>query len=708
MPGLRRSLNILHVGTALTWRGGEAQILYLARGLAGMGHSVTVATPRKSVLYDKSVEAGIGVYAFAPRSELDIVAALRLARYIRKNNIHVLHMHDAHAHTIGVMAMKFCRPLITVLARRVDFRVAGNFLSRVKYRAPIDRIIAISEGVRSVLVDCGIPREKIELVYSGIQFPKEKYSPEVRREFGIAPSEKIVGIVAALAPHKDHENFLAAAAVVRRAHPAVRFMVVGDGELEEPLRARARELGIDDCVIFTGFRTDVHRIMAAFDVFVLSSYLEGLCTSILDAMALALPIVATDAGGIPELVINEKTGLLVPPRDSNALAGAITALLANTTRARALAKAAYAKVQHFSNVAMYTGTEKVYQRTIDEKFSRIVVRTPNWIGDAIMSTPFFAALREAWPAARITALAKPKLAEVYWNNPDVDDIITFHEAADAVASIKPRRFDLGIIMPDSFSSASLFWRARLPYRFGYRGDGRSFLLTNPQRKSMDDVTESYVGLANALGATRAAGPWRLFVSADEDRAIIKKMAGFGLSTRDTLVGVNPATAYGPSRIWPLERYAELARRMIAAHRAKVIVFTGPGEDSFADYFRNSCADCGKNLVVLGGEDRLSLREYMAVMSHLRAFVTNDTGPMHIALARGVPTVALFGSSDPEKEVFREHRAGNVLIHHTLPCSYCYDRTCESGRDYECLTGVSVDEVATAVDGLLRAKTKRRR
>jgi glycosyltransferase involved in cell wall biosynthesis len=221
------------------------------------------------------------------------------------------------------------RPL-QVVSRRVDFAVGGNALSRMKYRRGADVYLAISSGVRDALVAGGIPSSRIRLVPSGIdlgKFDGVGDNAYLDAEFAITPGTKVVGNIAALAPHKSQSDLLRAARIVCDRRRDVRFFIVGEGKQESELKSLASALDLGDRVVFTGFRRDVLELLSRFDLFVMSSYLEGLGTSIIDAQAAGIPVVATSTGGIIDIVHEGETGLLVPPRDPVALATAMMRML---------------------------------------------------------------------------------------------------------------------------------------------------------------------------------------------------------------------------------------------------------------------------------------------------------------------------------------------------------------------------------------------
>ncbi len=328
-------MKVLHVDTAATWRGGQNQVLLTARGLIDRGHAVSVACLGGGALEPLARSAGVPVVPLSFHGDLWPPAVLGLLRAIRRLAPDVVHLHDPHAVSSGLVAARLAGRPPLVAMRRVDFPLRGA-LSRRKYRG-CHRVIAVSRAIASVLEGDGIGGERVRVVYEGV--PDRKAVPggrEALLALGIPESATVVGNVAALTGHKDHATLIEAASLVLRSKPETRFLIVGEGELRRDLEARVREGGLDGRVVLAGFRDDVDRLLPAFDVFCLSSKLEGLGTSLLDAMAFGRPIVATAAGGIPEAVEDGVTGRVVPVRDPGALAQALLELLSDPKRRLAL------------------------------------------------------------------------------------------------------------------------------------------------------------------------------------------------------------------------------------------------------------------------------------------------------------------------------------------------------------------------------------
>jgi glycosyltransferase involved in cell wall biosynthesis len=364
-----RPLRVLHLNTERTWRGGELQTLQLARGLADRGHESRVVAQPASPLAEKARAADLPVHEVKMRGEADPIAVLALATLLRRTRPDIVHMHTSHAHTLGVLASRVTRIGKRVVSRRVDFSIFRNRLkaSAVKYRYGVDRYVTVSRAIRDVLVRDGIAPERIRVVHSGIVPGRfDGVAPaDLRGELGLPPEARLVGNVAHFGWHKAQEVLVRAAKILAETHPAAVVLLVGDGDCRAKVEAESDALGLTGSAVrFLGFRADVPEVLAALDVFVMSSVLEGLCTSILDALASRRPVVASRVGGIPE-ILEGGNGLLVPPKDPEALAAAIGRVLDDDDLARTMAARGRRTVEEsFSVDATVAGTVVVYRELL--------------------------------------------------------------------------------------------------------------------------------------------------------------------------------------------------------------------------------------------------------------------------------------------------------------------------------------------------------
>jgi L-malate glycosyltransferase len=356
----------IHIDTARTWRGGQNQALLTVLGLRAIGHRAALVAHPAGELRRRAAE-GLDLIPLAPRAEMDLHAGWRLARLLRRLAPDVVHAHDPHGLSMAALALSLTpsrpRPLF-VASRRVDFPLRSNAFSRWKHRQ-VDLFICASGMIRSMLLAHGIPPERTVTVHEGIDVDRVAAAPpaDLHAELWLPHHAPIAGNVAALVPHKGQRHLVEAAALVIRRVPDARFVIAGEGELRGSLEAQIRHHHLEKHVFLTGFRPDVLSLHRAFDLFVMSSVTEGLGTSVLDAMAAGKAVVGTRTGGIPEVVEDGVTGLLVPPRDDGALAGAIVRLLSDAALRQRMGAAGLSRVrERFSAERMVQETLAVYRR----------------------------------------------------------------------------------------------------------------------------------------------------------------------------------------------------------------------------------------------------------------------------------------------------------------------------------------------------------
>ncbi len=356
----------LHIDTARTWRGGQNQVLVTVLGLRALGHRTLLVAHARGELRQRAQE-GLDFVPLAPKTEMDLGAAWRLSRLLRQLRPDIVHAHDPHAVAMAALALSMNTsghaPTL-VAARRVDFHLRNSALSRWKYRQ-VQCFICASEAIRRMLVADGTPEARTVTVHEGIDIGHVDAAPAamLHQELWLPHHAPIVGNVAALVPHKGQRHLVDAAALVVRQVPDARFVIAGEGELRASLERHIRDLHLEKHVFLVGFRPDVLSLHKAFDIFAMSSVTEGLGTSLLDAMASARPVVATRVGGIPEVVEDGVTGILVPPRDDDRLADGIVRLLKDEPLRRRMGEAARARAtEKFSAERMVEDTLRVYQR----------------------------------------------------------------------------------------------------------------------------------------------------------------------------------------------------------------------------------------------------------------------------------------------------------------------------------------------------------
>ena len=340
-----------------------------------------------------------------------------------------------------------------------------------------------------------------------------------------------------------------------------------------------------------------------------------------------------------------------------------------------------------------------------DNIHKILVRSTNWIGDAVMTTPAMGALRAAFPNAEVAVVANPLVAELFSPHPFSDRVIVFdkrgsHKGAGGFLrfclGLRKERFDLAVLFQNAVEAAILSLLAGIPRRAGYRTDGRGLLLTHPvgvgkYEKSLHH-TQYYAHMLGQLGIRGGDGLPRLNCTPEEILRAREQLGGGG-----NWVAINPGASYGSAKRWYPKRFAAVADHLVRELGFSAVLTGGPSETELGRDIEKAMRGRPLNLV-----GRTSVREMMAVLSLCHLAVTNDSGPMHVAAAFGVPTVALFGSTD--------HRATSPfssrirIVRNRVDCAPCLKRRCPT--DHRCMDGISVENVLEAVGSLLSIDVSR--
>ncbi len=336
---------------------------------------------------------------------------------------------------------------------------------------------------------------------------------------------------------------------------------------------------------------------------------------------------------------------------------------------------------------------------------KILVRAPNWIGDAVMCLPALACLRNAQPEAEITVLLKPKVKDIFLNNPDIDGIMEYQSSTShgglsgrirLSGEIKKRGFDAAVLFQNAFDAAFLSFISGIPERIGYARDLRTPLLTRAIRPGNEILgahqVNYYLNIIKQIGPAHADDIKPRLRVTDEEAAWAKGfISGLG-PVGSSFAGAAPGASFGPAKRWT--GFGALLRKLSEESGLAPIVFGGPEDREICEKVFDEIGDVRHKANLCGS---ISLRQFIAIANELSLFVTNDSGPMHIASALGVPTVAVFGSTDPE--LTGPLNALSRVVIRRLSCSPCFKRECVFGH-YNCLASILVDEVLSASMELL--------
>jgi glycosyltransferase involved in cell wall biosynthesis len=361
-------MRILHTEWSDGLGGQEKRVLAELVGLAGRGHDVFLVCRQEGRIRAEAQQHGISVFALPLKSPLDVSSILRLRTIMTEQGVEIVNTHSGIDSWIGGIAAKLARVPLLVRTRHLNIPLRRSIFNFVHYLP--DLYITCGDNMRKTLVDrCGFPGGQVVSIPTGV--PAEFFSvarnDAAKKEFGLGPGTLVITNVGILRRVKGHETTFRAVSAVVREFPLARFLIVGDGPRRAELERMVDDLGIQEYVIFTGFIGDIGRVYACTDVAILSSWSEGLPQSVLQALACAVPVVATRVGGVPEVVQHEKTGFLAEPGDHDGFAQEILRVLREPEKAYQMALAGRELVKNNHSVGhMLDQLEHLYAGMIGQ------------------------------------------------------------------------------------------------------------------------------------------------------------------------------------------------------------------------------------------------------------------------------------------------------------------------------------------------------
>ena len=349
-------------------------------------------------------------------------------------------------------------------------------------------------------------------------------------------------------------------------------------------------------------------------------------------------------------------------------------------------------------------SKKIDRRAI----KRILIRATNWVGDAVMTLPAVEAARESFPDSHIAVLAKPWVVPLFEDNPCVDEVIPYHkngglfsnlyEMARVAILIRKQRFDLAILLQNAFEAALLVTIGGVKFKLGYIKDGRGFLLTHGIFRDKEVLAvhqvEYYLSLLRAMDWQAKSSDPKLHVNDVQLQKAVDFLGSLGINKDDFLIGLSPGAIYGEAKRWPPDRFAKIGDWATTRWNAKVLVF---GSNKEALVCSTLCESMRNKAFNLCGATALD--QAIAIIARCHFFVTNDSGLMHIAAALGIPTVAIFGSTDPVATGPRSPKA--KVIQHAVECAPCLKPKCPT--DYRCMLSIKPEEVWHVMEKIRRQK-----
>ena len=339
-----KAIKILHVSTPKSWRGGEQQLAYLYEELDSKNVTQFILCRKGGEIAIKGKAKNWNIIESDKLTAIDINFARKLKVICKKNDIDLVHTHDSHAHSFAILAASIWgNKTPIVVSRRVDFAIKKTWFSKFKYNhSLVKRILCVSNAIKEITAPDINNKSVLKTVYSGVDLSRFKDSNKnlgiLRKEYNIPFETKIIGNVAAIAPHKDYLTFIDTVEILINQEKEYHFFIIGTGPLEKETRSYVENKNLNKHITFTGFRSDIPKILPELDVFLITSKTEGLGTSVIDAFVCKVPVVATKAGGIPELVKHKTTGLLADIKDAKVLAEHINLLFSGSIDLKEITK----------------------------------------------------------------------------------------------------------------------------------------------------------------------------------------------------------------------------------------------------------------------------------------------------------------------------------------------------------------------------------
>ena len=707
-------MKILQIVPQLEVGGVETGTLDVVQGLVQHGHEALVVSQGGTLV--KRLEALGGRHIQQPVHRKQPLVIWRMvgevARLIEQERVDVIHARSRVPAIIGYLAWRRVVRRVSLAEGRsrlpVFVTTCHGFYRPHGFSFPATwgrAVIAVSDAMaRHLIGRFQVTPEQLRMIPRGVDLSKYLFR-DITRD---PPKPALtVGVVGRLTPIKGHAPLLKAMAAVVKLVPKVLLLVIGDAPPEKAayeaeLRRMVAQLGLEKVVSFVGRREDVPQVLASTDLLVMpSTYHEGFGRVLIEAGACGVPVIGSRVGGITDILEDHKTGLLVPPSDPAALSQAIVRLLKDRPLAGTLAKTFRQKIEaEYALERMIDRTLAVYQEAAESL--HVVVVKLSAVGDVALITPSLRALRNRFPKAQITVVIGRESRELLQRCPYVDHLVVFDRARDGTPwglwhlGTRLRRAQADVVV-DFQNSRLSHWLGVLtgaPLRYGYGGRRWSWLLTHraTEPSAPTPPVEHQFRVLALLGIRGADPSLELWPSPADHEAAQRLLTEAWVPDGSALVGIHlGGSARWQSKRWPVESVAQLVDHLATRRHVRVILTGSKADLAVAQQVLRLAKT--KPVMAVG---RTSLLELAALIQRCRAFVVGDTAPLHLAAALQVPTVALFGPTDPKRHAPPAKRLR--ILRHPLPCSPCYRASCyRVGRGHmECLKKLTPEIVYEAV------------
>jgi len=697
-------MNILQILPELNVGGVETGTLDLAKYLIKGQHKAVIVSAGGSMV--KEAESQGAIHYQLPvhkKSPLTMVMNIpKLIAIIRKEKIDIVHARSRVPAWIAYFAtLRTHTVFITTCHGYYKKRAFSQVMSWGK------RVIVLSKVIgRHMIEDFATPYERIRLIPRSVDLEKFRYlSPDGKRR-----KEFNVGIIGRLSPIKGHLHFIKAMAKVARVVPQLKIWIVGDAPesreaYKEQIQVLVKRLGLWHNTDFLGVQRDIPGILAHLDLLVLATTThEAFGRVIIEAQAAGVPVVATQVGGVVDIIEDGKTGLLVPAADPASIASATLKIFNDLQLARNLAENAYQKVKEKYNVELMVGSTLDVYREALSNFKILIIKFSS-LGDIVLSTAALKAIRKKFPENyKITFLVGDESKELLLRSPYIDELLIcdmknkdkgLRGLINLGHILRKKNFDMVIDLQNNRKSHLLAALSMAPKRYGYDNGKLSFLLNcriKNDQPALDPISHQF-RILNMLGIDLTEPALELWPSREDDNYIATFLSAEWLGSSQKIIGINiGASQRWMTKSWPLDNLARLCKEL--ARRDIRVVITGTQEDSPQAELLISLTGDAKLLNACG---KTTVNQLACLIKRCDVYICSDSAPLHIASAVGRPSIALFGPTDPLRHL--APAKGCIVIQKKgLPCSPCYKSRCKTKK---CMFSITPEEVLEAVEGLLK-------
>lgn len=696
-------MNILQILPELNLGGVETGTLDLARHLVKLGHKAVVVSAGGQLVGE--LESCGAIHYQLPVDKKSFLSILkmtpRLAEIIKKEKIDIVHARSRVPAWIAYFAT---RKTNTVLITTCHGYYKKHKFSQVMGWGK--RVIVLSNIIaRHMIDDFGVLPEYVRLVPRSVDLEKFKYADPIAKR----GKEFHIGFISRITPLKGHLYFIKAMARVARVFPHFKIWIVGDASsskeaYKEQVQVLVKRLGLWHCTEFLGIQRDIPGILSHLDILVLATVThEAFGRVIIEAQASGVPVVATEVGGVVDIIENGQNGLLVPPADPQSMAEAVIKIFRDPALALKLAENAYKIVQEKYNVGlMVKNTLDVYKDALSNK--EILIIKLSSLGDIILSTPALRAIRKKFQHNfKITLLVGVESKDAVLRCPYVDEllVVDFKNKDSGLrgiikwsAILRKKNFDVIVDLQNNRKSHLLSAASLSLSRYGYDNGRFAFLLNHrikDEKPEIDPVTHQF-RLLSMLGIDLEDNHLELWPSEADERYIEELLNAEWLSINQRLIGINiSASKRWLTKNWPHRHIIKFCDEL--GSRDIRVVITGTEKDID---LANTLTAQVKNVKLINACGKTTVNQLACLIKRCAVYISTDSSTLHIAAAMDTPFVALFGPTEPLRHL--PPAKNYALIKKDLPCSPCYKSKCKTKK---CMELITPEEVLEAVIKLLK-------